>query len=142
MNTIEGNVRDSAAAKELHATIGELVLSEIPKLPSGRSREIFWRLMMESIERRVAPAPAIAIAPPPQPKPPPSNSDTKYAFELIAEIGSFAEDMPERGEEFATSVLDKTRHIEANIERFGRVTDGQISALENMRDGLSRWFHD
>lgn len=32
--------------------------------------------------------------------------------------------------------------IAANIEAHGRVTDSQFSALENMLDGLKRWFHD
>lgn len=62
------------------------------------------------------------------------------ALELCDEIESLADQVPERGEDFARSVLDRMSDIRATIEERNTATSGQIQALENMRDGLSRWI--
>lgn len=64
------------------------------------------------------------------------------ALEIAEEIESLAADLPEEGEEFGQSVSEKAADIAANIEKHNRVTDGQLDALENMLDGLRRWFND
>ena len=61
---------------------------------------------------------------------------------MADEIELLAGDLPEDGEDFGMSVTEKTADIAANIETHNRVTDGQLTALENMLDGLQRWFHD
>lgn len=70
------------------------------------------------------------------------SRDVKEALALAEEIESLAADLPEEGEDFGISVTEKAADIAANIEKHNRVTNGQFSALENMLDGLQRWFHD
>jgi hypothetical protein len=72
--------------------------------------------------------------------PPTMTDEAEEALALCDEIESLAGDVPEAGETFAGSVCERTADIRATIERTGRVSPGQLSALENMRDGLSRWI--
>jgi hypothetical protein len=69
-----------------------------------------------------------------------ANEQVNEALELCDEIDSLAEDVPSAGEEFASSVCERANDIRATIMGRNFVTDGQMSALENMRDGLSRWI--
>jgi hypothetical protein len=64
------------------------------------------------------------------------------AISLADEILSLAEDLPSAGEDFGQSVSEKAEAIRENIEAHGRVTPNQFAALENMLDGLRRWFRD
>lgn len=59
---------------------------------------------------------------------------------IIDDIQMMADDVPERGADFAESVCDKTSDIGDTIEETGVVTEGQMKALENMREGLQRWL--
>lgn len=70
----------------------------------------------------------------------PDDSDVKYALELCEAIDSMADDVPERGSDFADSVRDKAHDIAFSIEEKDFVTEGQINALENMHAGLQRWI--
>ena len=70
------------------------------------------------------------------------SPDVKEALALVEEIESLVEELPDAGEEFGESVLEKASDIAATIEANDRVTDGQMTALENMLDGVQRWFHD
>ncbi|MEN6507135.1 MAG: hypothetical protein ABFD92_21575 [Planctomycetaceae bacterium] len=72
----------------------------------------------------------------------PQDEDVQAALELAEEIEELASEVPEEGEDFAASVTEKARDIAANIERHNRVTDKQYAALENMLEGLQRWFND
>lgn len=71
----------------------------------------------------------------------PSESAAE-AFEICDEIESMMNDIPEAGEVFAGSVSDKASSIRRTVEANNHATPAQISALENMRDGLSRWIRD
>ena len=66
------------------------------------------------------------------------------ALELVDEIVSMAEsgDLPSAASDFAESVKEKAQSIGETIEELGRVTDNQMTALTNMRDGLARWFRE
>lgn len=75
-----------------------------------------------------------------------SQSDrARKALSIAEEIIDLSEsaDLPDNGMEFAESVAEKARSISENIEENNFVvSDGQYTALENMLDGLQRWFHD
>lgn len=71
-----------------------------------------------------------------------NHSEVKEALSIAEEIESLAADLPEAGADFGISVTEKAADIAANIEKHNRVTDGQLAALENMLDGLQRWFSD
>lgn len=71
-----------------------------------------------------------------------ADEDIKTAEELIEQITSLAEELPENAEDFAMSVLDTASDISKYIDENGRVTKKQITALENMLDGLQRWIRD
>lgn len=62
------------------------------------------------------------------------------ALSLVSQINDLAEDMPERGEEYASSVVEKANIIGETIEEKGFVTDKQLNALENMISGMQRWI--
>lgn len=138
--TIEGNCRDTRAARELHATVGELLRDEVPRLPTDRSRALFWQMMAASIEKNLPQKTAQTAH---KKRPTPSRPETvDEALSLIADIEDMAESICEEGEDFAQSVLEKAQGIGETIERLSSVTDGQLQALENMAIGLRRWFHE
>lgn len=68
------------------------------------------------------------------------GKDVEEALSIVAEICDLADELPEAGLEFGESVAEKARDIGANIESHNRVTEKQMAALENMKDGLERWF--
>lgn len=72
----------------------------------------------------------------------PTSDDVETAWELIEEIESVAEDLPEEAEDFGQSVLETVADITKYIEDNDRVTKKQITALENMLDGLRQWIRD
>lgn len=76
------------------------------------------------------------------PDPKKMQRDVVEALELAESIEELAGQLPEEGEEFGMSVTEKAAEIALNIDAYNRVTDAQLSALENMLDGLQRWFHD
>lgn len=61
------------------------------------------------------------------------------ALELVDQIEDAAMDVPERGEDFAASVVDTATSIGNTIEENEHVTDKQMDALENILSGLERW---
>ena len=67
------------------------------------------------------------------------STDWEEALEIVDEIHEVADDVPERGEDFAISVTEKARSIGATIAEREHVTDAQMEALENMLAGLQRW---
>lgn len=69
------------------------------------------------------------------------NESYDEAIELCDEIESLASEVPERGQDFASSVCEKAASIRESVEEHETATATQIQALENMRDGLSRWIH-
>lgn len=65
----------------------------------------------------------------------------KLAQELIEDIRELAGDMPDRGLEFAESVVARTDGIAETIDTNASVTAAQITALQNMANGLRAWIH-
>jgi Fe-S cluster assembly scaffold protein SufB len=70
------------------------------------------------------------------------DEDVKTANDLIEQIESIVEELPEEAEDFGMSVSETASDIAEHIEKRGRVTKKQITALENMLDGLQRWTRD
>jgi hypothetical protein len=66
----------------------------------------------------------------------------KRALKLCHEIELACEQVPEAGEDFASSVLEKTTSIADWIEHQEHVTEDQLEALQNMREGLEAWMQD
>ncbi len=66
------------------------------------------------------------------------------AESLIESIVSMAEseDLPGNASDFAESVRTKAESIGETIDETENVTERQLDALRNMRNGLSRWFRD
>lgn len=50
------------------------------------------------------------------------------------------EELPFEGEDFGSSVAEKVEGIRETIEDRGFVTEGQRHAINNMEDGVERWF--
>lgn len=143
MNTIESNCRDRESAKKLHQFVGEMVSEGVANLASDYARAIFWQLMYESVSK-------FHTAPNPNPKPAktkpaePQQMDTaavRAALEITDEIMSMADEVPSAGQGFANSVCHKAESIGNTIEKTGVVTDAQMTALQNMREGLLKWLN-
>lgn len=66
-------------------------------------------------------------------------NDPDAALEFCAELIEAANELPERAEDFAASVVEKTESIAEWIDTESRVTEKMASALENMRAGVDRW---
>jgi len=66
--------------------------------------------------------------------------EIKEAVALADEILDRCEELPERAAEFYESVTVKVSGIKETINRYGKVSDKQRSALENMYGGVERWL--
>ena len=62
------------------------------------------------------------------------------AVKFCEEIISVCHDVPEKGEEFAFSVMTTVESMKKNIEEFKNCTKNQLKALKNMDEGISRWI--
>jgi len=62
-----------------------------------------------------------------------TDSDVDHALAVVEEIQDLAEGLPDEGFGFGLSVTEKAADIAATIERHGRVSTGQLRALENLR---------
>jgi len=58
------------------------------------------------------------------------------------EIDALAGAVPTEGMEFTESCCEHARGIAETVEERGTVTEKQLTALRNMRDGLKRWVRD
>lgn len=66
--------------------------------------------------------------------------EVKEALEQCERIIEMCGEMPERGEDFSTSVEEGCREVMATIESMNHVTADQQRALDNWEGGLSRWL--
>ena len=69
------------------------------------------------------------------------SDEVQNAIEQCERILEMCDEVPDRGEEFADGVRERTQSIFEWIEENRHVTDAQITALENMESGVSRWIH-
>jgi hypothetical protein len=67
--------------------------------------------------------------------------DPDAAIEFCDELLEDARTLPERAEDFATSIVEKVEDMKEWIEMNWRVTEGIANALENMRAGVDRWLN-
>ena len=67
-------------------------------------------------------------------------NDPDAAIEFCVELISDANDLPERAEDFAHSVVEKAESMMEWIDTESRVTEKMAGALENMRAGVDRWM--
>ena len=72
-----------------------------------------------------------------QPLPQDAQSAIDDCESIIEEIENH--DWPDAGMDFAESVRGKLRDMAATIEERRAVTDGQVTAIENMGSGVRRW---
>lgn len=66
------------------------------------------------------------------------------ALKLVSDIAEMIEnDVPEskylKNEEYFENVGDKSKAIGETISKSQRVTEGQLTALENMLEGVRKW---
>ena len=61
------------------------------------------------------------------------------AEDVLAEIEDMVADIPERGEEFAASVLEKAKDIVGRATSNAHISAAQLEALHNMKAGLQKW---
>lgn len=74
----------------------------------------------------------------------PPSQQVKAALKLVDEISeTIAEDVPEwkvlKNAEYFESAEERAKAIGETVARTGRVTDGQMTALENILAGLRKW---
>lgn len=151
---LEGIMEDRQAGRRFFEQAAQLLAPGIRELSTEAQNE-FWRLMFAAAEKRHKPRPQPAnprgiAAPAPSParqvvieataRRKEADERVGQARELIASIHALAEQLPPRGEDFGLSVCEKADDISASIDEAGSVTDGQITALENMLSGLERWI--
>ena len=68
------------------------------------------------------------------------DDDWETRLEQCQEIQDLCEQVPERGEDFAASVMEKVQSIADWIEANESVTADQAEALDNMQAGVERWI--
>ena len=68
------------------------------------------------------------------------KKEVAEAIEQAERIQEMCAEVPERGEEFASSVLDGVIEVAATIEERQTVTAEQQRALDNWESGVSRWL--
>lgn len=103
-----------------------------------------WAATCKNGHRYTWDGPMVPVPPCPicakQKERPGTSDDVAEAIAIAAEIQALAEELPDEGEEFGDSVINKAASIAANVEKHQRVTAGQMEALKNMLDGVQRWF--
>ena len=68
------------------------------------------------------------------------DCDWEAEIERCNELIDLCDEVPERGEEFASSVQEKAESIAATIEAREHVTERQTQAIDNMMAGVERWL--
>jgi hypothetical protein len=68
--------------------------------------------------------------------------DPDEAVKFCAELVSDAEEIPEKGEDFAASVIDKANSMSEWIDANSTVTEKIEAALRNMRRGVDSWLEN
>ena len=65
-------------------------------------------------------------------------------LEILEEMEALEDELSENfdAQNYVESVMSKSRDICENVERFERESDGQIRAMQNMRDGMEKWLKD
>lgn len=58
---------------------------------------------------------------------------------VLMNMADLAERVPEDGEDFGLSVMDRAQDILDTVRKTGRVTGKQEEALMNMHRGLEKW---
>jgi len=69
-----------------------------------------------------------------------STDEAMDAIDAIEEALGWLGDLPDAADDFAVSVGDKLASIQDWIEKNDTVTDNQLSAIENMREGIQKWI--
>lgn len=64
----------------------------------------------------------------------------KEAERLLESIREGVECLPDEGEEFGQSVLEKAESIMEWAEKENFITPKQLEALENMDNGIQKWL--
>lgn len=146
-----------ATGRDVFMLLGQVIRPHVAAL-SPQERSEFWDLMLRTAEKYATPLTAgrvAAMAPEPEPtakKKPAKSEGTSPAAErekiaeaedLHSQIDDMANEVSQKSpkaEDFASSVLDRASEIMNTVEERGHVTDAQLTALQNMADGLSRWL--
>jgi len=69
----------------------------------------------------------------------PNDVDTEEALDHCEEILRLVDAIPTAGQAFADSVAEKAEAIKAWVIEHEDVTEDQLTALRNMREGVERW---
>ncbi len=140
--TIEANVASRKAAEQLFQTMIDCVRDDYRRLDQHGKR-IFVTMAYEKFKSYVDPT-VQQMKTAPETKPPevPQSERVRDALELCDDILYLAVEVPEEGEEFASSVSESCREVQETIERTNRVTDKQFEALENWLQGLRAWVRN
>lgn len=154
---IEQNCLETSTARDAALTLAKQVLTlakeEYDKLPSDRARQMFLHIVHDAMVKRMDQKPPCATAtsttqPQAEPQKPAqklqvavgNDKTADAALELVEEIESMAENMPSAASDFTESVLEKAKSIAETVESRGFATGAQLTALENMLDGMGRWM--
>lgn len=63
--------------------------------------------------------------------------------EIFLEMEELSEEINNpAAEEYIASVMEKAQSICETVERFQNESDSQITAMENMRNGMQRWVRN
>lgn len=138
---IRQNIASRQAGERLAQIVGELVDEEAGKLPDDRARETFWRLVRERWSEHFPEQQGTFTETEPYRVETVPDADDEVNT-LVDEIDILAGAVPDAGEEFAESCCERARGIAETVEESGRVTEKQLTALRNMRDGLKRWVRE
>ncbi len=77
----------------------------------------------------------------PSPEDAMKNEDAIEAVEQCDRILRDCEDVPERGEDFASSIMEKVESIRDWIVKHDNVTEKQLDSLDNMESAVGRWIN-
>ena len=143
MSIVESNVASGKAAELLFKTMIDCVRDDYRKLDQHGKR-VFVTLVYEKFKSYVDPTVVQARVTLPQHKPLEiqQSERVKEALELCDDILHLAADVPDEGEEFASSVSESCSDVQATIEQTNHVTDKQFEALENWLQGLRAWVRN
>jgi hypothetical protein len=139
-STIEQNVSERKQAQALFRSMLDLARDDFLKL-SDRGRFIFFQIAFEHFQNRLGITPTQPIEAVKELRPVSiENKKVNQAIDDLERLLELCDEIPFAGEHFAVSVSSSARDMIETITASKRVTEQQLTAIDNWTEGVCKWL--